>query len=101
MGVVAVTSMEAYSTVRTGTLPERLAAAAGLALALVLLRLPFRHTVRTVRWARRAGRRPLTRSGPRRWSKRSGTPATCGPAAPPAWRPPSARYWPPHSWGGA
>ncbi|OKI41664.1 hypothetical protein A6A29_37680 [Streptomyces sp. TSRI0281] len=54
-----MTSLEAYSTVRTGTVPERIAAAAGLALALVLLRLPFRHTVRTVRWARRAGRRPL------------------------------------------
>ncbi|MFC9222993.1 lasso peptide biosynthesis B2 protein [Streptomyces hygroscopicus] len=38
--------MEAYCTVRTGTLGERLAAAAGLALALVLLRLPFRHTAR-------------------------------------------------------
>ncbi|MEU1791631.1 lasso peptide biosynthesis B2 protein [Streptomyces sparsogenes] len=55
-----MTSMEAYSTVRTGTFPERCAAAVGLALALVLLRLPFRHTVRAVRWARRAGRRPLT-----------------------------------------
>ncbi|MFI1265675.1 MULTISPECIES: lasso peptide biosynthesis B2 protein [Streptomyces] len=51
--------MEAYSTARTGTFTERLAAAAGLALALALLRLPFRHTVRAVRWARRAGRRPL------------------------------------------
>lgn len=54
-----MTSMEAYSTVRTGTRLERCAAAVGLALALVLLRLPFRHTVRAVRWARRAGRRPL------------------------------------------
>jgi len=54
-----VTSMEAYSTVRTGTYPERLAAAAGLALALVLLRLPFRHTVRAARLARRLGRREL------------------------------------------
>ncbi|MEV2201488.1 lasso peptide biosynthesis B2 protein [Streptomyces fradiae] len=51
--------MEAYSTVRTGTCPERLAAAAGLALALVLLRLPFRHTVRAARLARRLGRREL------------------------------------------
>ncbi|MEV6403960.1 lasso peptide biosynthesis B2 protein [Streptomyces bobili] len=51
--------MEAYSTVRTGTLPERLAAAAGLALALVLLRLPFRHTARAARLARRLGRREL------------------------------------------
>ncbi|MFJ5726417.1 hypothetical protein [Streptomyces sp. NPDC093149] len=41
-----MTSMEAYSTARTGTLTERLAAAAGLTLAPVLLRLPFRHTVR-------------------------------------------------------
>lgn len=55
-----MTSMEAYSTVRTGTFLERCAAAAGLALALVLLRLPFRHTLRAVRCARRAGRRPLT-----------------------------------------
>ncbi|MBB5933990.1 lasso peptide biosynthesis B2 protein [Streptomyces zagrosensis] len=37
-----------------------MAAAVGLAVALVLLRLPFRHTVHIVRWARRAGRRPLT-----------------------------------------
>ncbi|MGW2328730.1 lasso peptide biosynthesis B2 protein [Streptomyces sp. NPDC001700] len=55
-----MTSMEAYSTVRTGTFAERCAAAVGFALALVLLRLPFRHTARAVRWARRAGRRPLT-----------------------------------------
>ncbi|WP_228982270.1 lasso peptide biosynthesis B2 protein [Streptomyces sp. DH12] len=52
--------MEAYSTVRTGTLAERLAAAAGLTLALVLLRLPFRHTLRASRLARRIGRRNLT-----------------------------------------
>ncbi|KAB7850347.1 lasso peptide biosynthesis B2 protein [Streptomyces mobaraensis] len=51
--------MEAYSTVRTGTLGERLAAAVGLALALVLLRVPFRHTVRAARLARRLGRREL------------------------------------------
>ncbi|MEU8914652.1 lasso peptide biosynthesis B2 protein [Streptomyces nigrescens] len=51
--------MEAYSTVRTGTYPERLAAAAGLTLALVLLRLPFRHTVHATRLATQAGRRPL------------------------------------------
>ncbi|MBW1603401.1 lasso peptide biosynthesis B2 protein [Streptomyces sp. JJ66] len=51
--------MEAYSTVRTGTYPERLAAAFGFALALVLLRLPFRHTVRATCLARRVGRRPL------------------------------------------
>ncbi|MET9293321.1 lasso peptide biosynthesis B2 protein [Streptomyces sp. NPDC003077] len=54
-----MTSIEAYATTRTGTFPERLAAAVGLLLALALLRLPFRHTVRAVRWARRAGRRPL------------------------------------------
>ncbi len=54
-----MTSMEAYCTVRTGTLGERLAAAAGLALALVLLRLPFRHTVRAARLARCLGRREL------------------------------------------
>ncbi|MGW1326428.1 lasso peptide biosynthesis B2 protein [Streptomyces antibioticus] len=51
--------MEAYSTTRTGTYPERLAAAAGLVLALALLRLPLRHTVRAVRLARRLGRRDL------------------------------------------
>ncbi|MFJ5926464.1 lasso peptide biosynthesis B2 protein [Kitasatospora sp. NPDC092948] len=51
--------MEAYSTVRTGTHLERLAAAAGFTTAVVLLRLPFRHTVRTVRLARRLGRREL------------------------------------------
>ncbi|MGW2324731.1 lasso peptide biosynthesis B2 protein [Streptomyces sp. NPDC001700] len=54
-----MTSIEAYATVRTGTPAERCAAALGLVLALVLLRLPFRHTVRSVRWARRVGRRPL------------------------------------------
>ncbi|BBJ44117.1 hypothetical protein SSPO_068350 [Streptomyces antimycoticus] len=51
--------MEAYSTTRIGTFLERCAAAAGLALALVLLRLPFRFTVRAVRRARRVGHRPL------------------------------------------
>ncbi|MGW4077914.1 lasso peptide biosynthesis B2 protein [Streptomyces asiaticus] len=55
-----MTSMEAYSTTRAGTFPERCAAAAGLALALVLLRLPFRFTVRAVRLARRVGCRRLT-----------------------------------------
>lgn len=54
-----MTSMEAWSTARTGTLPERAAAAAGLALALVLLRLPFRYTVCAARAARHLGRRPL------------------------------------------
>lgn len=55
-----MTSMEAYSTTRAGTFLERCAAAAGLALALMLLRLPFRHTARAARWARRVGRRPMT-----------------------------------------
>ncbi|WP_228982218.1 hypothetical protein [Streptomyces sp. DH12] len=41
-----MTFREAHSTVRTGTLAERLAAAAGLTRALMLLRLPFRHTLR-------------------------------------------------------
>ncbi|WP_274919418.1 lasso peptide biosynthesis B2 protein [Streptomyces sp. WZ-12] len=60
-----MTSIEAYSTTRSGTYPERCAAAAGLALALVLLHLPvrrhlrFRYTLRAARLARRAGRRPL------------------------------------------
>ena len=59
----AMTSTKAYSTVPTGTFTERMAAAAGLLLALALLRLPFRHTTRTtrtIRRARQAGRRPLT-----------------------------------------
>ncbi|MEU8968188.1 lasso peptide biosynthesis B2 protein [Streptomyces monashensis] len=51
--------MEAYSTVRTGTVHERVAAMAGLALALMLLSLPFRHTARAARIARRLGRRDL------------------------------------------
>ncbi|MFF9554566.1 lasso peptide biosynthesis B2 protein [Streptomyces albus] len=54
-----MTSMEAYATVRAGTVRERLAAATGLTLALLLLRLPFRWTVRGTRTARRAGRRPM------------------------------------------
>ncbi|WP_242705445.1 MULTISPECIES: lasso peptide biosynthesis B2 protein [Streptomyces] len=53
--------MESFSTARTGRFRDRLAAAMGLALALALLALPFRHTVRAARWARRAGRRPLDR----------------------------------------
>ncbi|MGW2370008.1 lasso peptide biosynthesis B2 protein [Streptomyces sp. NPDC001667] len=53
--------MESFSTARTGPFRDRLAAAIGLALALVLLALPFRHTVRAARWARRAGRHPLDR----------------------------------------
>ncbi|MGW4042926.1 lasso peptide biosynthesis B2 protein [Streptomyces sp. NPDC004721] len=55
--------MEAYSTTRAGTFGERLAAAAGLALALTLLRLPFRYTVRAARLARRFGRCELDRAG--------------------------------------
>ncbi|MGA5497679.1 lasso peptide biosynthesis B2 protein [Streptomyces cinereoruber] len=51
--------MEAYTTVRAGTVLERAAATVALALALVLLRLPFRHTARAARLARRVGRRPL------------------------------------------
>ncbi len=54
-----MTTMESYSTVRTGPFRDRLAAAMGLALALVLLGLPFRYTVRAARLARRAGRRPI------------------------------------------
>ncbi|MFC8886932.1 lasso peptide biosynthesis B2 protein [Streptomyces cinereoruber] len=54
-----MTTVEAYTTARTGTLVERLAAALGLALALILLRLPLRHTVRAARLARRLGRRDL------------------------------------------
>lgn len=54
-----MTSMEAYSAPRSGTLGERLAAATGLVLALVLLKLPFRHTVHAARLARRLGRRDL------------------------------------------
>lgn len=55
-----MTTMESYSTIRTGPFRDRLAAAVGLGLALVLLRLPFRYTVRAARLARRAGRRPIT-----------------------------------------
>jgi hypothetical protein len=57
--VVVVTTMEAYSTARVGTHRQRLAAAAGLALALVLLKLPFRHTVRVTRLARNVSLREL------------------------------------------
>lgn len=55
-----MTSIEAYTTTRTGTAIERAAAWLGLAAAVVLLRLPFRHTAQAVRAARRFGRRPLT-----------------------------------------
>lgn len=55
-----MTTIEAYSTVRTGTLPERCAARLGLAAAVLLLRLPFRHTVRAARLARRVGRHPAS-----------------------------------------
>ncbi|MFE7130878.1 lasso peptide biosynthesis B2 protein [Streptomyces sp. NPDC057638] len=54
-----MTTIEAYSTTRTGTPIERAAARLGLAAAVLLLRLPFRHTVRAARLARRLGRRPL------------------------------------------
>lgn len=54
-----MSTAEAFTTTRSGTLAERLAAVAGLVLALVLLRLPLRRTIRAARWARRAGRRPL------------------------------------------
>ncbi|MFI1184436.1 lasso peptide biosynthesis B2 protein [Streptomyces sp. NPDC020799] len=54
-----MTTMESFSTTRTGPFRDRLAAATGLALALVLLALPFRHTVRAARLARRTGRRPI------------------------------------------
>lgn len=86
-----MTSMEAYSTVRTGTFTERLAAAAGLALALVLLRMPFRHVVRAARFARRVGRRPLDVARAEALvSAVRHTGRLRGRAAPPAWRPHSA-----------
>jgi hypothetical protein len=59
VAVVAVTTIESYATVRAGTLPERAVAWLGLAAAVVLLRLPFRVTVRAVRCARWVGRRPV------------------------------------------
>lgn len=55
-----MTTLQAYSTLRAGTFAERCAARLGLAAAVVLLRLPFRHTVRVVRLARHLGRRPTT-----------------------------------------
>jgi hypothetical protein len=57
--VVAVTTIESYTTTRAGTRRQRAAAWLGLAAAVVLLRLPFRWTVRAARMARLAGRRPL------------------------------------------
>ncbi|MDV9200157.1 hypothetical protein [Streptomyces sp. Wh19] len=78
VGVVAVTSMEAYSTVRTGTFPERCAAAAGLALALVLLWLPFRHTVRTVAPATRLPCSGVSTRRPGSSSRRSVPALSCG-----------------------
>ncbi|MCX4676730.1 lasso peptide biosynthesis B2 protein [Streptomyces sp. NBC_01433] len=57
-----MTTNEAWSTARTGTFGERVAALTGLLLALLLLRLPFRYTVRAVRWARIVGRRPAGRA---------------------------------------
>lgn len=59
VGVVAVTTMQSYSTVRAGTLAARCAARLGLAAAVVLLRLPFRYAVSAVRLARRFGCRPM------------------------------------------
>ncbi|WP_223290962.1 lasso peptide biosynthesis B2 protein [Streptomyces avicenniae] len=56
-----MTTIQAYTAHRAGTFTERCAARLGLAAALVLLRLPFRYTVRVVRLARCAGRRPLAR----------------------------------------
>ncbi|WP_240981644.1 MULTISPECIES: lasso peptide biosynthesis B2 protein [unclassified Streptomyces] len=54
-----MSSMEAYSTSRTGSTVERAAAVVGFAAALVLLRFPFRRTARAVRIARWLGRRPV------------------------------------------
>ncbi|MCE7081429.1 lasso peptide biosynthesis B2 protein [Streptomyces sp. ST2-7A] len=48
--------IRAHRAPRAGTLVERCAARLGLAVAVVLLRLPFRHTVRAVRLARCFGR---------------------------------------------
>ncbi|WP_328912030.1 MULTISPECIES: lasso peptide biosynthesis B2 protein [unclassified Streptomyces] len=55
-----MTVIQVYTAFRSGTFAERSAARIGLAAAVVLLRLPFRHTARVVRFARRFGRRPLT-----------------------------------------
>lgn len=55
-----MTTHEAWSTVRTGTLPERAAATTGFAAAWLLLRLPFRHTTRATRATRHLCRRPAT-----------------------------------------
>ncbi|MGX2997457.1 lasso peptide biosynthesis B2 protein [Streptomyces sp. JNUCC 64] len=54
-----MTSVESYRTIRAGSVRERAAARLGLVAAVLLLRLPFRWTVRAVRLARRVGRRPL------------------------------------------
>jgi hypothetical protein len=54
-----MTTMQTYSTNRAGTFAERCAARLGLALAGVLLRLPFRTTLGAVRLARRFGSRPM------------------------------------------
>ncbi|MET9296194.1 lasso peptide biosynthesis B2 protein [Streptomyces sp. NPDC003077] len=55
-----MTLVQARPTVAAGTVTERCAARLGLLLAVLLLRLlPFRHTLRVVRLARRLGRRPL------------------------------------------
>ncbi|UCM90416.1 lasso peptide biosynthesis B2 protein [Streptomyces marincola] len=54
-----MTSIESYRTVRAGTPRQRAVAWLGLAAAVLLLRLPFRWTVRAARTARFIGRRPL------------------------------------------
>ncbi|MGW7290758.1 lasso peptide biosynthesis B2 protein, partial [Streptomyces xiamenensis] len=61
VGVVAVTMIRGYRTIRAGTAAERCAAWAGLLLAVLALRLlKFRHVTRITRAARRVGRRPLS-----------------------------------------
>ncbi|GLF99451.1 lasso peptide biosynthesis B2 protein [Streptomyces yaizuensis] len=55
-----MTSVESYATVRAGTARERALARLGLAVAVLLLRLPFRWAVRVAQLARIAGRRPLS-----------------------------------------
>ncbi|MEU4507461.1 hypothetical protein [Streptomyces sp. NPDC024089] len=73
-----MTSTEVYSTVRTGALPERCAAAAGLALALVLLRLPLRHTVRNGAPATRLPCSGVSTRGPGSSSRNSVPALACG-----------------------
>ncbi|GAA2698412.1 MULTISPECIES: lasso peptide biosynthesis B2 protein [Actinosynnema] len=54
-----MTTFESHETARVGTVGDRLLAVVALAVALLLLRLPLRHTTRVVRVARRAGRRHI------------------------------------------